>query len=408
MKKFLFIFFTFHISVLICFAQWSHISTISTTQLNGIKFFNEYTGITVGNLGIWRTTSSGVNWEQVLVSTDMFNAVSFSDVNFGTSVGMNGLIYRTSNSGINWIQQYIGSGISFFGVSFPTISIGFVCGATNGYVFRTGNGGSTWTPQWTQLNQTYYGIYMLNQSTGALVGTDLGARYFGTGNSGTNWITSFSTGSFSLRAVTYQHQTNPLYITATGTNGSIRLSTNGGGVVWLIANSGTNQTLNAVTFLDVNTGYIAADSGIILKSTNGGFNWVREQTFITNNLKSISLISDDKGWAVGANGMVLRKGTFTGIEQINSNIPTKFKLEQNYPNPFNPSTNINFSIPKPGNVKLSVFDVLGREVETLVNEQLSAGTYKVDFNASHLPSGLYFYRLSAGSFTETRRMVLVK
>ncbi len=405
MKKFLFIFFTFHVTCLICFAQWTQVSTINTTQLNGVKFFNEYTGITVGNLGIWRTTTSGINWEQVLVSGDMFNAVSFSDVVNGTAVGMNNLIFRTTNGGINWTQQSIGSGMSYYCVSFPTQSVGYVCGATNGYVYKTTNAGIMWMLQWTQVNAPYYGIYMLNQNTGSLVGIDNGERYFGTGNGGTNWITSLTSGGASLRSVT-----SPiiLKIIATGTNGRIRLSTNGGGVGWLTASSGTNQTLNAVTFLDANTFYISADSGIILKSTNGGFNWFREQTQTTNNLKGISLFSDEKGWAVGSNGIVFRKGTFTGIKQINLNIPSEFKLEQNYPNPFNPNTIIRFKIKDSRLTTLKVFDVLGKEVATLVNEQLKPGTYEVDFDGSNLPSGVYFYKIITDDFFQTKKMVLVK
>jgi hypothetical protein len=97
-----------------------------------------------------------------------------------------------------------------------------------------------------------------------------------------------------------------------------------------------------------------------------------------------------------------------GIEQISSNVPNGFSLEQNYPNPFNPSAKIRFSIPTKQNVRLTVFDQLGNEVETLVNENLAAGTYEADFDGSGLSSGAYFYRFTAGEFTETKKMILVK
>jgi len=86
----------------------------------------------------------------------------------------------------------------------------------------------------------------------------------------------------------------------------------------------------------------------------------------------------------------------------------KFALFQNYPNPFNPNTMINFEIRKQSNVILKVYDVLGNEVSILLNEEKPAGTYEVDFNASGLPSGVYFYRLTAGSFTETKKLILLK
>jgi Secretion system C-terminal sorting domain len=98
----------------------------------------------------------------------------------------------------------------------------------------------------------------------------------------------------------------------------------------------------------------------------------------------------------------------TGITQINSSIPAKFNLSQNYPNPFNPVTNIEFSLPNSSAVKLVVFDILGKEIGTLINEQLKAGVYKADWNAANHPSGVYFYRLTAGGFTETKKMLLVK
>jgi hypothetical protein len=98
-----------------------------------------------------------------------------------------------------------------------------------------------------------------------------------------------------------------------------------------------------------------------------------------------------------------------GIVNINTNIPAGFELRQNYPNPFNPKTNIEFQLPKSSMVKLVVFDILGREVADLVNnEELRAGTYKADFDGSRLASGVYFYRLLAGDYAVTKKMLLIK
>ncbi len=98
----------------------------------------------------------------------------------------------------------------------------------------------------------------------------------------------------------------------------------------------------------------------------------------------------------------------TEIEPVGNHVPEAYKLEQNYPNPFNPSTTISFSIPKNGLVSLKVYDVLGKEVATLVNTQLNSGQYNVNLNASNLGSGIYFYTLKAGDFVETKKMMLVK
>jgi hypothetical protein len=99
---------------------------------------------------------------------------------------------------------------------------------------------------------------------------------------------------------------------------------------------------------------------------------------------------------------------FTGIEPIGNNVPDRFELSQNYPNPFNPVTNINFSIPKTGMVKLVVYDITGKQVQELVNGNYNAGSYKVDFNAALLASGVYFYKIETEGFTDVKKMMLIK
>ncbi len=98
----------------------------------------------------------------------------------------------------------------------------------------------------------------------------------------------------------------------------------------------------------------------------------------------------------------------TGVEENNNSIPLGYSLSQNYPNPFNPSTKIQYSISSQQNVTLKVYNVLGNEVATLVNEEKPAGTYEVFFNGSNLSSGVYFYKLQSGSFVETRKLILLK
>jgi len=98
----------------------------------------------------------------------------------------------------------------------------------------------------------------------------------------------------------------------------------------------------------------------------------------------------------------------TNISVNQSIYPDKFLLQQNYPNPFNPSTNIKYSIPEMGFVTLKVFDVLGNEVATLVNEEKPAGSYVIEFNGSEITSGIYFYKLQAGNFVEIKKMIFLK
>ena len=97
-----------------------------------------------------------------------------------------------------------------------------------------------------------------------------------------------------------------------------------------------------------------------------------------------------------------------GVEDNIITLPNEYKLLQNYPNPFNPLTRIRYSIPLSSNVLIRVFDILGNKIETLVNEQKPVGTYEITWYAKYLPSGIYFYRLQAGSFVETKKMVLLR
>ena len=97
-----------------------------------------------------------------------------------------------------------------------------------------------------------------------------------------------------------------------------------------------------------------------------------------------------------------------GIQPISNEIPASFSLSQNYPNPFNPNTKIRFDVPKSEFITMKIFDALGRELTTLINEQLQPGTYEAEFNGASYPSGVYFYKIISGNNTETKKMILVK
>ncbi len=103
----------------------------------------------------------------------------------------------------------------------------------------------------------------------------------------------------------------------------------------------------------------------------------------------------------------ISEGVTTGIQE-NESVPLNFSLGQNYPNPFNPTTTIQYSISQKGLYSLKVYNVIGKEVATLLNDEINAGTFIFTFNASNLPSGVYFYTLSGDNFLETRKMILMK
>ncbi len=122
----------------------------------------------------------------------------------------------------------------------------------------------------------------------------------------------------------------------------------------------------------------------------------------------ISLGDDESEMVANMTAAESRYGVITNVEDNISAIPSDYELKQNYPNPFNPSTTIRFSVPQSEFISLKIYDVLGNEVETLVNQDLSAGSYEVQFNANSLSSGIYFYQLITGNYSETKKMNLIK
>jgi Secretion system C-terminal sorting domain len=151
---------------------------------------------------------------------------------------------------------------------------------------------------------------------------------------------------------------------------------------------------------------------------NSQINWSALSSFgISGSTNSITITSAGQSFAgtssnesskVISGFLAYTSSNVTGVSDEKEIIPTVYKLNQNYPNPFNPSTTIRYSIPKTSLVTLKVYDVLGREVAALVNEEKPLGTYQVNFDASSLASGIYFYKIQAGSFVETKKMILLK
>ncbi|MEJ2105052.1 MAG: YCF48-related protein, partial [Ignavibacteriaceae bacterium] len=178
----------------------------------------------------------------------------------------------------------------------------------------------------------------------------------------------------------------------------------------------SNHYVEDVYFVDNSTGWVVGENGLIIKTTNGGTSWDVQNSGTSNSLHSIHFIDQNIGWAVGDDATILHTTnggvTFVNKKEIDEE-PIDFSLEQNYPNPFNPSTKINFEIPGQARndntlVTLKVYDVLGNEIATLISEEKQPGTYEVEFDGTALPSGIYFYKLKAGYFVETKKMILLR
>lgn len=386
------------------FAQWEHIATIGNYELRTVKFFNENTGIVAGQGGIWRSTNGGVNWTPVL-SGQNINDMSFSDIYTGYVVGDSGKVYNTTNNGSAWVLINTPTNQNLNGVSFTNFNIGYSVGKA-GVVIKTTNSGNSWTIQNPSITDDLNGIFMINATTGFFYGSFDKELFANTINGGFNWIYTLGSAGNIIKSACYIPLGNN-FVLAVGTNGRIRRSTDNG-YNWTITTNVTNQILNDVVFIDPNTGYIIGNAGTLLKSTNSGLNWFTETSNTSNNLNGINFINGNTGWIVGANGIIMRKGIPVSINYSNNIIPKADELFQNYPNPFNPITTIGFQLDKNSFVKITLYNINGQFLKTLLSANLNVGEYEIDFYGDGLTSGVYFYKLETETSIQIKEMIFIK
>ena len=233
---------------------------------------------------------------------------------------------------------------------------------------------------------------------------------FMTTNAGDNWTQQISGTFYDLSSVFFSDANNG---TAVGRTGTIIRTTNGG-TNWIPQVSGSSDFLFGVSFSDLNTGTAVGLSGTILRTSNGGVNWNSQFSGTERWFYDVCFTDNNNGTAVGNLGTIMKttNGGSVYVTQLSDLIPEIFSLFQNYPNPFNPTTKIKFKLSRLETeayyVRLIIFDALGREVITLINDRLEAGDYEIEFNGGDFPSGVYFYMLEAGNYSEVKRMILLK
>ena len=325
---------------------------------------------------IYRTTNGGTNWTQVFTMAGGFiDGIFFNNATtgfaYGDPVGGRWELFKSTNGGLNWDSTgmfcpQVGSEAGWNNaISIVGNNVWF--GTNNTRIYHSTNYGATgsWVAQTTTGNVSTYGVWFINANTGMCVGTVAQV----TTNGGANWTNASATGGTGN-------------LTSVGGNGTYFWTTQGNNI-YGTSNFGANWAATGIGY----TGTQALWGTFIGPNTNGCV----------------------AGWSVGATGTLVKlNGTPVGITTHQNEIPQVFSLEQNYPNPFNPTTKIVFTMPKAGNVELKVYDVLGKEVTTLLSEFKQAGKYTVDFNGSNLASGVYFYKIISGDFTATKKMSLIK
>ncbi len=376
---------------------------LTKEDLNSIYFLNNNTGFTCGNKGkLFRSVNGGTNWSLITTNTGYnYTEIQFTDNNTGYMCGGNGnavgIIFKTINSGLNWQVSYNDSA-HFNSLFFINSQTGWATGA-RGLILKTTNGGNNWVKYRHQFSSSNLDICFVDENTGFLTKSSV----YKTTNGGANWINNVSNVSSSIQFI----GTTGYFSFSSGNNQFINKTTDLG-ITWNIYTVGSGGS-GPLYFKNTETGWISSN-GLIRKTTNGGINWVQQVTGTSSiGVLGIYFTDVNSGWCVGNYGGIMRTTNGgIGIITISSQIPKQFNLFQNYPNPFNPTTKFKFQMPKSGNVKLTIYDITGKEVEVMLNEHLQAGTYEVDWNAAEYSSGVYFYSLITNEFTQTRKMVVIK
>ncbi len=430
--KNLFIFFIFFLFINVStIAQqgWIEQTSGTSSSLYSVNFINENIGWISGEDGvIKKTTDGGQSWNNTSFhgsQTARWYCIRFVNNDEGYAAGSVYIVDRwmsnwalTTNGGNSWEWQTSWGSIasSTRDVYFLDENIGWEVGPSGGFgkIDKTTTG-VTGFSNLTSLSETIYSVWFVDASDGWCVGSN-GSIYI-TFNGGNSWYSQNSGTTKSLKSVCFINSSVG-WAVGYGGGQAVILKTTDAGQSWEGNLPTSIMTLNSIYFTDEDTGWACGkmDStpnkkAVILYTNDGGINWeVQHANDNHAEYYAIYFINDAVGWAVGTGGSIVKTttGGVTAIENDNKSIPTDFSISQNYPNPFNPNTKIKYQIPELSFVTLKVYDVLGNEIMTLVNGEESAGKYKVEFDATGLPSGVYFYSLQTGDFINTRKMIILR
>lgn len=415
--------------------NWSLINHNRDFTFSILQFIDGNTGFAVTDTGrLYRTSNFGGDWNLVHYDPSFpISCVAFR-ANRGILGGYNGIIKCSSDYGNNWQLVNMPYSLGMNKVCFVDeqncweVSYGDTSG---GKVMKSTNSGLNWNI--FEINQPrHYNLQDVcfeNNMTGWILGfwtthypypfpNNYESAILKTTNSGQNWnrISSwvnyndwnYSEFKFLNDNVGFVYKHNGL------------MKTTDGGSTWYSLPSLGNYefTLKTASFLNNNTyligGLGGVENGGIFRTTNGGANWQTIYYFLPSPLETVHSI-----WAVDTNKIMFscdyshiyattNGGGIFGISLISGIVPTHNLLHQNYPNPFNPVTKIKFELKEFSSVKLTIYDLLGREVYAIDRDRLSPGVYEYLWDGTNYASGVYFYKIEAGSFTETKRMILVK
>jgi photosystem II stability/assembly factor-like uncharacterized protein len=413
---------------------------------------------------ILKTTNAGLNWNKELfgIGEKFVNSFYFLDSLTGFAVGYPGVFIRTSDGGSTWnsvrLDSSVLSGFPPYTIKFYNQQYGYACGGVRdvaGVVWRTTDGGINWSTVVDNLaSEPLFDIQIFDSLNVTVMGGDpeYGASVVNTTDGGENW-------AYTLLGV-FWYPVSLAFRTSTegwaplGVQQKFLYTTDSGNH-WIELDTPDSTNITRIEFTDSTHGFGIGGNGNIIKyvypvvpveltsfiasaeKNNILLNW-STATEVNNHGFEIQREKDNSGWSTigfkegqgtssepeaysytdrdlpsGKYLYRLKQVDFDGSYKYSKTViietkPLDFSLAQNYPNPFNPVTTIKYQIPQKSLVTLKVYNVLGKEVSTLVNEVKPEGVYHVEFNGIDLPSGIYFCKIQAGTFTLVRKMILLK
>jgi photosystem II stability/assembly factor-like uncharacterized protein len=415
-------------------AQWVQQPFPTTETLYKVRFVNQNTGWILGENGIHKTADAGKTWMKKNAATRFGNLLlalnenivfySASN-NISTTKATTGL-RRTSDGGLTW-QIVDSSYFHYFDATFVNEQAGYVTASDINFrsaILKTTDGGKTWRTianNFSPANFELTGIAFVDEQRGWAVSYD--AIIFHTRDGGATWTLQDSirvTPPFFTPLRDIQFITADSGWAVGGLSGNqLLVRTTTGGRQW-IATRQTGCSLRETQFLDNRIGWTVGATlapPLIFQTTDGGSRWAAQSLQPPQDrnfsIESLSMLDQNLGWAVGNQGRVYKMEAAVAVAANTNSAPAQFRLAQNLPNPFSSMTRVNYEIAATGPVRLTVHDILGREVALLFSDIKTPGNYSAfwegrDQRHALLPNGVYFCRLQAGDLALTRKLVLLR